>query len=87
MRFYTQAHRYYCGIDLHARWMYLCILDPQGEVLLHRNLRACPEAFLKAVEPYRQDLVVAVECIFSWYWLADLCAQEGIEFILAMRFT
>jgi transposase len=62
--------------------MYLCILDPQGEVLLHRNLRACPEAFLKAVEPYRQDLVVAVECIFSWYWLADLCAQEGIEFIL-----
>jgi len=51
MRFYTQSHRYYCGIDLHARWMYLCILDPQGEVLLHRNLRACPEAFLKAVEP------------------------------------
>ena len=51
MRFYTQAHRYYCGIDLHARWMYLCILDTQGEILLHRNLRACPEAFLKAVEP------------------------------------
>ena len=65
MRFYTQSHRYYCGIDLHARWMYLCILDTQGEVLLHRNLRARPEAFLKAVEPYRQDLVVAVECIFS----------------------
>src|SRR4249919_2880729 len=82
MRFYTQAHAFYCGIDLHARWMYLCVLDPQGEVLLHRNLRACPETFLKAVEPYRQDLVVAVECIFSWYWLADLCAQEGIEFIL-----
>src|SRR5262247_1386487 len=83
MRFYTQSHRYYCGIDLHARWMYLCVLDPQGEVLLHRNLRACPETFLKAVEPYRQDLVVAVECIFSWYWLADLCAQHGIEFVLA----
>jgi hypothetical protein len=27
MRFYTQAHTYYCGIDLHARWMYLCVLD------------------------------------------------------------
>ena len=51
MRFYTQAHSFYCGIDLHARWMYLCILDTQGEILLHRNLRACPEAFLKAVEP------------------------------------
>ena len=82
MRFYTKTHTYYCGIDLHARWMYLCVLDQQGEVLLHRNLRACPEAFLKAIEPFRQDLVVAVECIFSWYWLADLCGQPGIEFVL-----
>ena len=30
MRFYTQTHRYYCGINLHARWIYLCILDPPG---------------------------------------------------------
>jgi len=27
MRFYNKAHAYYCGIDLHARWMYLCVLD------------------------------------------------------------
>jgi transposase len=27
-------------------------------------------------------LVVCVECIFTWYWLADLCAQEGIPFVL-----
>jgi hypothetical protein len=26
--------------------------------------------------------VVAVECIFTWYWLADLCAQQGIPFVL-----
>jgi hypothetical protein len=24
MRFYTQQHAHYCGIDLHARTMYLC---------------------------------------------------------------
>jgi hypothetical protein len=75
MRFYTQTHAYYCGIDLHARSMYLCVLDQQGEVLLHRKVRACPEAFLKAIEPFGQDLVVAVEAVFTWYWLADLCAQ------------
>jgi transposase len=23
-----------------------------------------------------------VECIFCWYWLADLCAQEDIPFVL-----
>ena len=68
--------------ETHARWMYLCVLDQQGEVPLHRNLRTCPEAFLKAIEPYRCNLVVAVECIFSWYWLADLYAQQGIEFVL-----
>ena len=82
MRFYTQQHQYHCGIDLHARSMYLCILDQSGEILLHRNMRANPEAFLKAVAPYREDLVVAVECIFTWYWLADLCRREGIRFVL-----
>ena len=36
MRFYTRTHRHYCGIDLHARFMYVCILNQEGEVLLHR---------------------------------------------------
>jgi transposase len=62
--------------------MYLCVLDQTGEMLLHRNMPAGPEPFLKAVAPYRADLVVCVECIFTWYWLADLCAREGIAFVL-----
>jgi transposase len=82
MRFYTKQHQFYCGIDLHARTMYLCILNQDGEIVLHRNMQAAPEPFLKAVAPYRDGLVVAVECIFTWYWLADLCAQEGIPFVL-----
>jgi transposase len=49
---------------------------------LHRNLPATPEHFLGVVRPYREDLVVAVECIFTWYWLADVCAEEGIPFLL-----
>jgi transposase len=32
--------------------------------------------------PYREDGVVCVECLFTWYWLADLCAREGIPFVL-----
>ncbi len=82
MRFYTNQHRYYCGIDLHARSMYLCILDQQGEILLHRNMGSAPDSFLKAIAPYREDIAVAVECIFTWYWLADLCAKENIPFVL-----
>jgi transposase len=83
MRFYTGQHRFYCGVDLHARTMYVCILDHEsGEVVLHRNLRCRPDVFLRTVEPYRDDLVIGVECIFCWYWLADLCADEGIPFVL-----
>jgi len=82
MQFYTKSHTHYCGIDLHAKTMYLCILDSEGNVALHRNIPCDPEKFLRAVAPYRDDLVVAVECMFSWYWLADLCAREGIAFVL-----
>lgn len=82
MQFYTENHKFYCGIDLHTRKMYLCILDADGEKLFHRNIVACPEAFLKAVAPFREDLVVCCECMHCWYWLADLCFEEGIRFVL-----
>jgi transposase len=82
MRFYTRQHKHYCGIDLHARTMYLCVLDQAGEVLLEQNIRCDPRLFLRTIAPYRDDLVVAVECIFTWYWLADLCAREQIPFVL-----
>jgi transposase len=62
--------------------MYLCVLNQEGEILLHRNMKAGPEPFLKAIAPYREDLVVCVEGIFTWYWLADLCTTEGIPFVL-----
>lgn len=82
MRFYTNQHAYYCGIDLHARSMYLCVLDQAGTVVLHRNMPAEPGALLVALAPFRPDVVVAAECTFTWYWLADLCADENIPFVL-----
>ena len=82
MRFYTKQHKYSCGIDLHARTMYLCILNQEGKILLHRDIKTSPDIFLKTIAPYREDIVVAVECIFTWYWIADLCTEEGIPFVL-----
>ena len=57
MRFYTENHKHYCGIDLHAKTMYLCILDQEGKILLHRNMKSRPEDFLQALMPFREDLV------------------------------
>ena len=82
MRFYNKQHRFYCGIDLHARSMYVVIVDQAGEVLVGRNVRTDPKVFLDLIAPYREDVAVAVECIFTWYWLADLCQREGITFVL-----
>jgi transposase len=82
MRFYNGQHAFYCGVDLHTKRMYLCILDHEGNKRLHRNVRAKPQEFLKAIDGFRDDLVVGAECMFTWYWLADLCLKEKIKFIL-----
>jgi len=82
MHFYTRQHQFYCGIDLHARSMYICILDSAGRVLFHRNLPTEREQLLEVIRPYQKDIVVAVECIFTWYWIADVCAEHSIPFVL-----
>jgi len=60
--------------------MDLCILDQAGETLLHRHMQATPEALLKAIAPYRGQIVLAAECLFTWDWLADLWAEHEIPF-------
>ncbi len=72
MRFYNQQHQYYCGVDLHARSIYLYILDADKRTLLDEDLPADPGAFLDAVAPYREGLVVGAECMFlnSRQWAA-----------------
>ncbi len=49
MKFYTKQHNYYCGIDLHARSMYLCILDSKNRVKLHKDIKTSPDALMKAI--------------------------------------
>ena len=42
-------------------------------------------AFLEVVARYRDDLVVAAECMFMWYWLADVCAEEIARGLIGVR--
>jgi hypothetical protein len=66
----------YCGIDVQARSMDVCVLRQEGAIRLHRTMQAAPEPLLKAVAPYRAGLGVAVAGLFPWYWLADLCPSS-----------
>ncbi len=82
MRTYNTQHTHYCGVDLHARSLFVHVLDDKGATRLEQDLPASPAAFLDAVKPYRDGLVVGAECMFAWYWLADLCEREHIPFVL-----
>ena len=82
MNFYTNTHPYYCGIDLHARLLYVCIIDDKGEVLVHKKISDPPEALLALLEPYIGNIVVGVECMHCWYWVSDFCQLHGIDFVL-----
>ena len=83
MTFYMKAHELYCGIDLHAKRMYACVIDQRGESLFHRNLKSRPEDLALLCERFAgRDLVVGVESTFNWYWLADCCDERGVPFIL-----
>ena len=84
MKYYISTTKFNCGIDLHARQMYVCVMDSTGKKLVHTNLRNNDfDYFLKLIAPYRQDLTVCCECMFGWYWLADACQAAGLKFVLA----
>ena len=82
MRFYNNTHPYYCGIDLHAKTLYICIIDQAGDVLIHQEIPADPEKLYQILSPYIGDIVVGVECMHCWYWVSDFCEQHAIDFIL-----
>jgi transposase len=82
MRFYSNQHRFYAGIDLHARTLHLCVLDHAGTVVTDKKLPCHFDTLLQAIQPYRDGIVIGVECMFGWYWLADRCAEHAIPFVL-----
>ena len=55
MRFLTATAASYVGVDLHARTLYVCVLDQAGTLRLSKNLPAEPQPFLAAVAPFRPD--------------------------------
>jgi transposase len=74
--------KHYCGIDLHADVMYVCVLDKDGAVRFHHELPTDFERLLKHLKPFLSSVAVCAESTFNWYWLADGCAEHGIPFYL-----
>jgi hypothetical protein len=62
MRFYTQVHEACCGINLPARTMYVCILNRDGEIMLHWNMPT-------TARPFSRPLLLIAR-ISWWPWHA-----------------
>jgi transposase len=82
MRYAQINSKYVCGIDLHARNMYACVMDEKGEILFHRNMRTDFDQFKKKMAPFLSEMTVGVESTYMYYWLADACREKKIPFFL-----
>ena len=82
MNFHQIDTTYYCGIDLHSKSMYVCIMNKEGKIHLHRNMRNDFEIFKRSIQPFIQSLSVGCETSGYYYWLADGCREAGIPFHL-----
>jgi len=80
MRFYNNTHPYYCGIDLHARSLYVCIIDNEGNILRHREIPAKPDRLKQLLEPYIGNIVVGVECTAGIGSLISANSSMSISF-------
>jgi len=57
MKYHNSTTEYNCGIDLHARQMYVCVMDRQGKKLVHTNVKDNDfKFFLKLVADQKSRL-------------------------------
>jgi hypothetical protein len=90
MNFYNSKHPYYCGIDLHARSLYVCIIDQDGSTLLHKEIPADPLRLKQLLEPYPDQIVVGVECMHSVRspdspYLLHPCSRVGTGCLISVK--
>jgi transposase len=82
MELATMNTKYVCGIDLHSTKMYICVMDKEGNIQLHRNMPNDFKLFNNLIDKYKNSLSVGVESMHSYYWLADACKENKIPFYL-----
>ena len=74
---------YYAGVDAHAQYCRVVVLDKEGVVVADANVRTQqPEEIARFLAAYRPLSVVVETCPF-WPWLRDQLSGPGITFQLA----
>jgi transposase len=75
--------KFYCGIDLHARDSFVCVIDDRDKIHLKEKLSNQLVHFLYHLNEFSPRPSVVVESTLNWYWLVDGLKDAGFEVTLA----
>ena len=74
----------FSGIDLHSNNSVVVVSDEEDRIVYQERLPNDLKVILKALAPYREELVgVVVESTYNWYWLVDGLQADGYRVHLA----
>ena len=78
---------YYVGIDLHRKYLTVCVLDSDGAVVAEvRRLPTTAEAVLATLGRWAKPVAVAMAATLHWAWLYDLLCGHGYTVRVAHPF-
>jgi len=75
--------KFYCGIDLHARDSFICIIDDSEKIHFKGKIPNRLENFIYHIGSFSPRPSVVVESTLNWYWLVDGLMDVGFEVTLA----
>ena len=68
----------YVGLDLHKYFSFVTVMDAQGAIVKRAKLENHPDILLSFFSKLPDEVIVAVEATWNWYWLQELFEDHGI---------
>ena len=78
--------KFYCGIDLHAKDSYLCVIDQKEKIHLRKKLPNQLPIILHELSQFSPKPSVVLESTLNWYWIVDGLQEAGFKVKLAHIF-
>ena len=78
--------KFYCGIDLHAKDSYLCVIDQKEKIHLRKKVANQLPLILHELKAFSPKPLVVLESTLNWYWLVDGLQEAGFNVKLAHIF-
>jgi len=78
--------QYYCGIDLHSKDSWLCVIEEKERIHLRKKVPNHLSTILQELDTFSPKPSAVVESTMNWYWRVDGLQEAGFEVKLAHIF-